>query len=230
MLAERPGLLPTREAYEVLEPYDGKLSRTVLRGLGGRNAPRLPGVQPEMMKKITLTFVLSFLGVSLYDILLNGWFEPPSLNVAHFVAGAGGITLIIRFVLCILAVGALGAWSIARQTPLRRLSKLALAVTLPAMFYYTVYGIQRFAKEFREDTFGKIVSSFHDKEHIDARTVMSALGEPLVKETQTIIEVHRDQVGWLYSYMPSSGFGWNKRVLYFDKGGRLVDYNRMDEP
>jgi hypothetical protein len=27
----------------VLEPYDGKLSRTVLRGLGGRNAPRLPG-------------------------------------------------------------------------------------------------------------------------------------------------------------------------------------------
>lgn len=182
------------------------------------------------MKKITLTFVLLFLGVSFYDILLNDWFEPSSLNVAHFVTGADGITLIIRFILCILAVGALVAWSIARQTPLRRLSKLALAVTLPAMFYYTVYGIQRFAKDFCDDKFDKIVSSFHDKEHIDVRAVISALGEPLGRESHTIIEIHRDQVGWLYSYMPSSGFGWNKRVLYFNEGGRLVDYNRMDEP
>ncbi len=27
----------------MLEPYDGKLSRTVLRGEGGREAPDLPG-------------------------------------------------------------------------------------------------------------------------------------------------------------------------------------------
>jgi hypothetical protein len=33
-----------RLAFEGLEPYDGNLSRTVLRGLGGSNAPRLPGV------------------------------------------------------------------------------------------------------------------------------------------------------------------------------------------
>ncbi len=32
-----------RSAYEGLELCDGKLSRTVLRGLGGSNAPRLPG-------------------------------------------------------------------------------------------------------------------------------------------------------------------------------------------
>jgi hypothetical protein len=31
-------------AFEGLEPYDGNLSRTVLRGLGGSNAPRLPGL------------------------------------------------------------------------------------------------------------------------------------------------------------------------------------------
>ena len=29
----------------MLEPYDGKLSRTVLRGVGSRETPRLPGVK-----------------------------------------------------------------------------------------------------------------------------------------------------------------------------------------
>jgi hypothetical protein len=34
-----------RLAFEGLELCDGKLSRTVLRGLGGSNAPRLPGLE-----------------------------------------------------------------------------------------------------------------------------------------------------------------------------------------
>ena len=29
--------------FGVLEPYDGKLSRTVLKGVGSRKAPCLPG-------------------------------------------------------------------------------------------------------------------------------------------------------------------------------------------
>ena len=33
-----------RLAFEGLEPYDGNLSRTVLRGLGASDGPRLPGV------------------------------------------------------------------------------------------------------------------------------------------------------------------------------------------
>ncbi len=32
----------------MLEPYDGKLSRTVLRGEGGRKAPDLPGLRHEV--------------------------------------------------------------------------------------------------------------------------------------------------------------------------------------
>jgi len=34
-----------RPAFEGLELCDGKLSRTVLRGLGASDGPRLPGVQ-----------------------------------------------------------------------------------------------------------------------------------------------------------------------------------------
>jgi membrane protease YdiL (CAAX protease family) len=33
---------PTRGAFEMLEPCEGRLSCTVLRGLGGSNAPWLP--------------------------------------------------------------------------------------------------------------------------------------------------------------------------------------------
>jgi len=37
-----------RVAFEGLEPYDGKLSRTVLRGERGRKAPDLPGLRHEV--------------------------------------------------------------------------------------------------------------------------------------------------------------------------------------
>ena len=41
---QSPGLLNAKGAFEGLELCDGKLSRTVLRGKGGRKAPALPGV------------------------------------------------------------------------------------------------------------------------------------------------------------------------------------------
>jgi len=34
-------------AFERLEPCEGRLSRTVLRGRGGSNAALLPGLRPE---------------------------------------------------------------------------------------------------------------------------------------------------------------------------------------
>ena len=38
-------LLPQAVAFEVLEPYDGKLSCMVLRGESGGNARDLPGLK-----------------------------------------------------------------------------------------------------------------------------------------------------------------------------------------
>ena len=40
-----PGRLYAEVAFEGLELSDGKLSRSVLRGLGAGNSPRLPGYQ-----------------------------------------------------------------------------------------------------------------------------------------------------------------------------------------
>ena len=39
--------LCTNRSYELLEPYEGKLSRTVLRGERGSNVPALPDVQKQ---------------------------------------------------------------------------------------------------------------------------------------------------------------------------------------
>ena len=39
--------LTTNRNIELLEPYEGKLSRTVLRGEGGSNALDLPDTQPK---------------------------------------------------------------------------------------------------------------------------------------------------------------------------------------
>ncbi len=51
VLNHRVASMP-RLALEGLEPYDGNLSRTVLRGLGGSNAPRLPGPDFTLDNKV----------------------------------------------------------------------------------------------------------------------------------------------------------------------------------
>ena len=47
---------PTRVAFGMLEPYDGKLSRTVLSGEWGGNTPDLPDPLKNNMKYSNLTY------------------------------------------------------------------------------------------------------------------------------------------------------------------------------
>jgi len=44
-----------RSAFEGLEPCDGNLSRTVLRGLGVSNDPRLPGLEKYLNFLVEIT-------------------------------------------------------------------------------------------------------------------------------------------------------------------------------
>ena len=41
-------VVPLEQLFEMLEPYEGKLSRTVLRREWGGNAPDLSGVAPRI--------------------------------------------------------------------------------------------------------------------------------------------------------------------------------------
>ena len=53
-----------RWAFEGLEPCDGKLSRTVLRGKGGRKAPDLPGIFSSFEALQHLVFTTQHIGLS----------------------------------------------------------------------------------------------------------------------------------------------------------------------
>ena len=60
-----------RLAFEGLELCDGKLSRTVLRGLGAGNSHRLPGVLEDM-----ISLVYYFLITGLGAAVISGIYHP----------------------------------------------------------------------------------------------------------------------------------------------------------
>ena len=47
--------LCTDRSYELLEPYEGKLSRTVRRGERGSNVPALPDSLPELAREANMS-------------------------------------------------------------------------------------------------------------------------------------------------------------------------------
>jgi len=47
-----------RKAFEMLEPCEGRLSRTVLRGLGASNGPWLPDRAPKSRLVLPVRFVI----------------------------------------------------------------------------------------------------------------------------------------------------------------------------
>jgi uncharacterized membrane protein HdeD (DUF308 family) len=79
----------------MLEPCDGKLSRTVLRGEGSRKAPALPGVPMiNRLIQIALGILLIILGVFLLLALaFNGTVGETFVNYSFFLSSV----LIISF-------------------------------------------------------------------------------------------------------------------------------------
>ena len=61
-------LLCRNKSIELLEPYEGKLSRTVLRGERGSNVPDLPDFIKERYKPELQKDDMSFLSLSLIHI------------------------------------------------------------------------------------------------------------------------------------------------------------------
>ena len=177
-------------------------------------------------KSILIVFAFLFS----YDFFINGIFEKPSLNVNHFLTGAGGLIMLFCFFFGGMSILILITWSFFPQKFSQRMIKLGVVLLIPFALNYSICHMQRFSPGYSEAVFNSIADAYYRHEQITAEEVLKKLGKPLVKEKQTIIKIHENQEGWLYSYMPSCGFGWNKRVLYFSETGYLCDINRMNEP
>ena len=178
-----------------------------------------------------ITSVTAFSLLTLWDVTVNGILETPDLNVDHFVSGAGGLTILARYGLGLGSVVFLLIWLPLRIKLKPMILKLCVAILVSTVFIWSAIGLERYSSDYSEEQFAEIVETFSTGKSITSERVLTDIGTPLVSGKQKIlIESRPHSEAWLYSYMPSCGFGWKKRVLYFDSENQMVSYLSIDEP
>ena len=177
----------------------------------------------KIIKLASIVAVSLFGLITLYDLLFNGWFEPASMNVWWWDVGAGTLTTTIRFFLVPIVTLCLIIMAFLEKRFISRLCWLLVIPIVVATFIYSTSGIERYSENFIDSSFRKIISDIVDNESTYTQEdILRLIGEPLVKENN-----NRD---WLYSYMPSSGWGWNKRSFHFDEYGDVDSWSCYSEP
>ncbi|MBN1429583.1 MAG: hypothetical protein JXB07_14530 [Anaerolineae bacterium] len=171
----------------------------------------------------TLVIYTLFAVVVIY-MLQARFTEKPSILVDHFMAGAGSLSL---FVLCPLGMAAgllpLVAWPVPSRPGSSRLHLIAMALPIIIMFAAMI-GLERRAPQYNYETFERLVATYESGSVVTREQALELLGAPLSREQIDEREV------WSYTYMPSTGFGWHKRILVFDETGQMVAFTNFDEP
>ena len=186
-----------------------------------------------MKKRITKETILILI---LYGILIliatyvfqARWFEIPSVKVDHFVAGAGGLGLCILYPLAIL----LGTYYLLKlkfsqldQEQNRRRLIYLVMMLLPLAFAVSIHaGLERQAPNYSQEAYERILTAYENGANITKDDVLEQLGAPLSREK------FEEQEVWSYTYMPSTGIGWHKRILIFDSTGKMISFNNINEP
>ncbi|HOW80592.1 MAG TPA: hypothetical protein PK406_14200, partial [Verrucomicrobiota bacterium] len=133
--------------------------------------------------------------------------------------------LLAQLFLGILTVVCVVVWAFVEPHWTRKLLGAGLVVVTAALFVVCARGLQRFAPGFSESAFEQLQISHHSGSGLVSAEVTARLGEPLIR--------HRLPGGgetWLYSYMPSCGFGWDKKYVSVDAAGRVTDIFTNHEP
>jgi hypothetical protein len=157
-------------------------------------------------------------------ILQARFTEEPSVLVDHYEAGAGDLLLVLLCPLTIVvSIVPAYLWS-APSRPKSPGLLLAVLVVPILVMLGTMVGLERRASRFDYDAFVHITTAYDRGSVITQEQAIQALGTPLSQELIDGREV------WSYTYMPSTGLGWHKRVLTFGKSGQMIGYVNMDEP
>ncbi len=176
------------------------------------------------IQKIAGGSSLAFFGVTLWFITARGVLEPARLDADHFDAGAGDDWLLVR---AGLALGSAILLGIMAGRPgsrrVRLVAALCALLTVP-VFIWSCLGLQRWAPQYSEQSFQELLDRHRGGEALDTRDVVTTLGQPLFTGSHP-----GGTVVWSYSYMPSAGFGWDKRILWFDND-RVSYLYSLDEP
>lgn len=91
---------------------------------------------------------------------------------------------------------------------------------------WSACGIQRSAPGYDERAFRAFINdAVHPCNTLTRRDALRRLGPPLVAGPL------RDGTEcWSYTYMPTAGLGWSKRMLFFDTSGKLKSWDTVEEP
>jgi hypothetical protein len=182
-----------------------------------------------MRQRLRIAAILLNVGAAvavLWCGTVHGIFERPLLDPEsmYFLAGAGDGTLIVRAILILLAAVAslLAAFFPA---PGRSRAPLVVSVfAIAALFVLSALSLERWAPSYSEAAFFRLLDRNSAGSTITRQQVLTALGPPLV----TGRRAEGEEV-WCYTYMPSCGFGWHKRVFWLRQNDVARVYF-MDEP
>ena len=165
-----------------------------------------------------------FLAVTVWSVTVTGALEPSAVHVDHFIAGAGNGLLLLRGALAMAAVLLMTLATFQAKSAASRLSFAGIALLVLPVFLWSCVGLERWAPGYSETAFSALLERHHSGVAISKHEVIATLGPPLASGTY-----ETGETVWSYSYMPSGGFGWNKRIVVIR--GDVVGYAyRMDEP
>ena len=176
-------------------------------------------------RKILAIYVL--FGISAIYVFQARLFEKPSVQVNHFAAGAGSLGLCLLYPLAyVISMYHLNKLSkVAQANKMRLLIFIHLVmIALPIILAVSVHlGLERRAPQYDRVAFENLVASYEGGTSITKDFAIEKLGVPVSQEKIGGREV------WSYTYMPSTGIGWHKRILIFDDKGEMIGFTNMDE-
>jgi hypothetical protein len=167
----------------------------------------------------------AFILFTLWRGIVHGLMEQPSFEVSHLDAGAGDSGLLVQFVLAIFTLVFVAFWFFTESRSKGRIAAFAMAVIIPALFLICTRGLQRFAPQYSEAVFQQLIASQQSGKSLHKEDVVGILGDALIQTKDT-----SGGETWLYSYMPSCGFGWDKKYVRMDGAGRITDISTVSEP
>ena len=156
----------------------------------------------------TLLCVLFYGAATVWNVTVQGFWEPASLDVTHLEAGAGGNIMLARLILAFLTFGTLLVLQFFPRPLYQRLLFGLLALAVFPVFIWPFSSMQRWAPGYSEPAFSVLRHRWEARERLTTDEVIASVGSPLLTRQNP-----DGTVLWSYSYMPSGGFGWDKRFV-----------------
>jgi hypothetical protein len=179
----------------------------------------------KVIQVLTASTFFVFLAYSGWRIIFSGVMEEASFDVEHRAAGAGDLGLVAQLVGMLATMVLAFAWLWTERRRGLKWVAACLLVISPVIFYFTARGLQRFPPTYSEGAFQKLCQRFREDIPLRAEDVIAELGAPLMKR-----KLPDGNSQWSYSYMPSCGFGWDKKNVFVDSSGRVIEIYSFSEP